>query len=356
MRDFDYTKLANYKWDGETLSYIAKIHERKGRQDLYMRQKPTELERLVEVARIQSTESSNKIEGIVTTNSRIRQLVEDKIVPRNRDEQEILGYRDVLNTIHESHDYIPLTPSYILQLHRDLLKHADLPYGGHFKNTQNYISEVRPDGTLATRFTPLSPYETPMAIGQICESYQYALDTESVGALILIPAFICDFLCIHPFLDGNGRMSRLLTLLLLYQNGYEVGKYISIERQIEKTKDAYYDTLAASGIGWHMAENDPMPFIKYMLQMVLACYVEFEERVNMMGKRGTAYDLVKAYMTGKIGKMTSAEILSACPGAGRSAILNAIKRLTEEGFVVKCDSGRSTYYVRADAISRPKID
>ncbi len=355
MRDFDYTKLADYKWDSEVLYYVAKIHEHKGRQDLYMRQKPIELDRLVEVAKIQSTEASNKIEGIVTTSTRIRQLVEEKTAPRNRDEREILGYRDVLNTIHESHDYIPMTPSYILQLHRDLLKHAGLSYGGSFKNTQNYISETRPDGTRVVRFTPLAPHETPEAIEKICESYKRALNTETVDPLILIPAFICDFLCIHPFNDGNGRMSRLLTLLLLYQNGYEVGKYISIENQIEKTKDAYYDILEQSDIGWHEETNDPTPFIKYMLQMVLACYVEFEERVGMMsekGTRSTAYDVVKAYMMGRIGKMTGAEVIAACPSAGRSAVLGAIKRLTEEGLVLKLGSGRGIYYVRADAVQK----
>lgn len=353
MRNFDYTKLANYKWDSEILSYVAKIHECKGRQDLYVRQKPIELDRLIEVAKIQSTESSNKIEGIVTTGTRIRQLVEEKTTPRNRDESEILGYRNVLNTIHESHDYIPVTSSYILQLHRDLFKHAGLSYGGNFKNTQNYINETRPDGTQIVRFIPLAPYETPEAIEKICESYKRAVNTEAVDALILIPAFICDFLCIHPFNDGNGRMSRLLTLLLLYQSGYEVGKYISIEKQIEKTKDAYYDRLAQSDIGWHEEANDPTPFIKYMLQMILACYVEFEERVDIMnekGTRGTAYDIVKVYMMGKIGKMTGAEVISACPGVGRSAALSAIKKLTEEGLILKCGSGRSTYYIRADAI------
>lgn len=353
MRNFDYTKLADHKWDSEILSYIAKIHECKGRQDLYVRQKPVELERLTEVAKIQSTEASNKIEGIVTTSTRIRQLVEEKTTPRNRDESEIVGYRDVLNTIHESHDYIPVTPSYILQLHRDLLRHAGLSYSGNFKNTQNYISETCPDGTQVVRFAPLAPHETPEAIEKICESYKRALAAEKVDALILIPVFICDFLCIHPFNDGNGRMSRLLTLLLLYKNGYEVGKYISIEKQIEKTKDVYYDMLEQSDIGWHEEANDPTPFIKYMLQMVLACYVEFEERVGMMsdkGARSTAYDVVKAYMMGKIGKMTGAEVVSACPSVGRSAALGAIKKLTEEGLILKCGSGRSTYYVRTDAV------
>ena len=353
MRNFDYMKLSERMWDTEIVSYIAKIHECKGRQELFVRQKPVELERLVEIARVQSTEASNKIEGIVTTSTRIKQLVNEKTTPRNRDESEIMGYRDVLNTIHESHDYIPVRSSYILQLHRDLLKHAGMSYGGHFKNVQNYINETKPDGTQMTRFTPVAPYETEEAVAAICSSYERTLSMETVDPLILIPVFICDFLCIHPFNDGNGRMSRLLTLLLLYQNGYEVGKYISIEKQIEKTKDVYYDVLQRADYGWHEEKNDPTPFIRYMLKIILSCYTEFEERVGMMNDRGvksSAYDMVKSYVMNKLGKFTSADIIAACPGAGRSAILAALKKLTEEGMVVKCGGGRSTYYVRKDAL------
>ncbi|MGN0466952.1 MAG: Fic family protein [Lachnospiraceae bacterium] len=353
MRNFDYMKLSERMWDTEIVSYIAKIHECKGRQELFVRQKPIELERLVEIARIQSTEASNKIEGIVTTSTRIKQLMNEKTTPRNRDENEIVGYRDVLNTIHESHDYIPIRPSYILQLHRDLLKRAGMSYGGHFKNVQNYINETKPDGTQITRFTPVAPYETEEAVAAICSSYERTLSMETVDPLILIPVFICDFLCIHPFNDGNGRMSRLLTLLLLYQNGYEVGKYISIEKQIEKTKDVYYDVLQGADYGWHEEKNDPTPFIRYMLKIILACYTEFEERVGMMndsGVKSSAYDMVKSYVMNKLGKFTSADIIVSCPGAGRSAILAALKKLTEEGMVIKCGGGRGTYYVRKDAL------
>ena len=351
MRNFDYLKLKDRKWDSEMVSLIAKIHECKGRQDLYVRQKPAELERLVEIARIQSTESSNKIEGIRTTSTRMRQLVADKTTPRNRDEKEIVGYRDVLNTIHESHDAIPVKPSYILQLHRDLLKPAGLILGGRFKNAPNYINEMRADGTVVTRFTPVAPYETPDAVDAICRAYEQALSQEAVDPLILIPVFICDFLCIHPFNDGNGRMSRLLTLLLLYQNGYEVGKYISIEKQIEKTKDVYYDVLERADAGWHEGTNDPTPFIRYMLQVILACYVEFEERVGLMndaGVKSTAYDVVRAYAEQKVGKFTSADVIISCPSAGRSALLKALGKLVEEGRVIRLGNGRNTCYVRAD--------
>lgn len=352
MRSFDYEKLAQRKWDSEILSYVAKIHEYKGRQELYIRQKPVELERLVEIARVQSTEASNKIEGIVTTNTRIRQLVSDKTAPRNRDEKEIMGYRDVLNTIHESHSFIPIRPAYILQLHRDLLKRTGLSYCGSFKNVQNYINETRPDGTQVTRFTPVAPYETPGAVAAICDSYARTLALEVLDPLLLIPTFICDFLCIHPFNDGNGRMSRLLTLLLLYQNGFEVGKYISVEKEIERTKDVYYDVLEGADSGWHEEKNDYTPFIRYMLQVVLSCYVEFEERVGLMqesGARSTAYDVVKAYATSKVGKFSSAEAIAGCPSAGRSSVLSALKKLTDEGYLTRLKSGRNVAYVRSDS-------
>ena len=352
MRSFDYSKLVEKTWDTDILNLVAKIHECKGRQDLLVRQKPVELDRLIEIAKIQSTEASNKIEGIVTTSTRIKQLFEEETTPRNRDEDEIMGYRDVLNTIHESSEYIPVRPSYILQLHRDLLKRAGLSYGGHFKNVQNYINETRPDGTVVTRFTPVAPYDTANAVENLCKAYEQAAANEKIDSLILIPTFICDFLCIHPFNDGNGRMSRLLTLLLLYKNGYSVGKYISVEKQIEKTKDHYYDALEKADAGWHEETNDPTPFIRYMLQVVLACYTEFEERVGLLTERGkssVAYDIVRKYTEEKIGKFTSTDVLAHCPSIGRSSALAALKRLTEERFIIREGLGRSTFYVRVDS-------
>lgn len=354
MRTFDYSKLADQKWDTDILNLVAKIHESKGRQDLFVRQKPVELDRLTQIARIQSTEASNKIEGIVTTGTRMKQLFEEKTTPRNRNEDEIMGYRDVLNTIHESNEFIPIRSSYILQLHRDLFRRSGVSYGGHFKNVQNYINETRSDGTVVTRFTPMAPYDTPEAVENLCSAYEQAAANEKVDALILIPVFICDFLCIHPFNDGNGRMSRLLTLLLLYKSGYSVGKYISIEKQIEKTKSEYYDALQEADAFWNDEKNDPTPFIRYMLQVILACYTEFEDRVGLIsetGKHSTAYDIVKKYTEEKIGKFTGADVIANCPAIGRSSVLAALKKLTEEGVIIREGSGRSTYYVRSDGRS-----
>lgn len=353
MRNFDYSHLKDRTWDNEILSYVAKIHEFKGRQELYLRQKPVELERLVEIAKVQSTESSNRIEGIVTTRSRLQQLVEDKTTPRNRDEKEILGYRNVLNLIHENYQYIPLKSNYILQLHRDLLQYTELSYGGKYKTSPNEIDAVLPNGEKRILFKPLEPYETPNAIEQICSSYQQALDHEIVDSLILIPCVILDFLCVHPFNDGNGRMSRLLTLLLLYRNDYVVGKYISIEKEIADTKEAYYQALAQADLGWHEGTNDPKPFIKYMLGIILKCYREFEERLTISeksGKRSNSYDIVKTYVNSTIGTFTKRDAMENCPSLGSSSVESALKKLVEDGTIIRKGRGRASHYIRKDAI------
>lgn len=349
MRLFNYEKLSKQTWDNEIVSYIAQIHEYKGRQELFVRQKPIELERLTQIAQIQSTEASNRIEGIVTTDARLKQLAMDKTTPRNRDEQEILGYRNVLKIIHENYQYISITPNYILQLHRDLLSLTSLTYGGKFKNSANQIVMVKPNGEKSILFQPLDPFETPGAVEKICDSYQRCLANESVDDLILICCFILDFLCIHPFNDGNGRMSRLLTLLMLYRSGYEVGKYISIEKAIADTKANYYDVLRASDAGWHNEENDPTPFIKYMLGIILSCYREFESRIvisNESGIKSTSYDIVKLYVTNKIGAFTKQEALEACPSLGSSSVEAALKKLCEDGTIERIGAGRNTKYVR----------
>ena len=352
MRNFDYEKLKTRTWDNDIISYVAKIHEYKGKQDLYLRQKHVELKRLGQVAKIQSTEASNRIEGIVTTNARLRQLIEDKTSPHNREESEILGYRDVLNLVHESYEVLPLSPSYILQMHLDLLKHTTLSYSGCFKTAPNEITAMFQDGKKIVLFRSLDPYETPDAIASICESYNLTLAKEEVNPLILIPCFILDFLCIHPFNDGNGRMSRLLTLLLLYKNGYMVGQYISIEKAIADTKEDYYDALAQADSGWHEEENNPIPFIKYMLGIILYCYRDFENRVTLSERAGiksNACDIVKEYVSGKIGAFTKQEALISCPSLGSSSVEASLKKLVAEGMLTRIGSGRKTRYVRSDA-------
>lgn len=314
---------------------------------MYLKQKPAILDRLVEIAKVQSTEASNKIEGIVTTSTRVQQLCQEKTTPKNRDEEEIMGYRDVLNTIHENYEYIPLRSSYILQLHRDLYKYSEKNIGGRYKNTQNIIEETKADGTKVVRFCPLAPYETPEAIDAICESFNRVIDSCVIDPLVVIPVFINDFLCIHPFNDGNGRMSRLLTTLLLYRCGYVVGRYISIESKIEKTKMKYYDVLEQCGHGWHEAENDPVPFVKYVLGIILAAYRDFEERMNLVDDKLPAIEQVHNAVLQKIGKFTKSEIMELVP-IGKASVENSLKKLTEQGVIERHGSGKATFYTRKD--------
>ena len=313
---------------------------------MHLKQKPVELEKLVEIAKIQSTEASNAIEGIVTTNTRIRQLVEEKTTPRNRNEQEIAGYRDVLGIIHESFDAIPITQSYILQLHKILYSHMNNPVAGRTKTVQNYISATYPDGHTETLFTPLPPYETPEALDRICEEYNRVIGNMELEPLIAIPVFIHDFLCIHPFNDGNGRMSRLLTTLLLYRSGFYVGKYISLEAKIERHKDLYYDALAASQIGWHEGKDDPVSFVKYLLSTILAAYRDFEDRFFLVETKRSALDKVRLAAQNKIGRFTKQDIRELCPSLSVSSIEGALRKMVESGELRREGNGKNTFYLR----------
>lgn len=346
MRNFDYRNLKNRTWDTEIVNLISQIRLLQGKQEYFVKQKPVDLDKLVEIAKIQSTEASNAIEGIRTTNTRLKQLVEERTTPKNRDEEEIAGYRDALNVIHESFEYIPLTANYILQLHQILYSHnTKKPIGGKFKSVQNYISATDGQGNSVTLFTPLAPFETPQAIEQICNSFNEAIEYSEVDPLILIPVFIHDFLCVHPFLDGNGRMSRLLTTLLLYRCGFYVGKYISLEAKIAKYKDLYYDALQTSQTGWHEGEDDCTPFIRYLLMTILSAYRDFEERVEIVSGKSAAIEMVRAAIKTKIGKFKKADLVSLCPSLSSSAIEKSLKELADKGEIFKQGSGKNTFYV-----------
>ena len=346
MRLFNYSAIKDQKWDSDILGLIAAIYKEAGKQELYLKQCPEELEKLVEIAKIQSTEVSNAIEGIVTTNTRIRQLVEEKTAPRNRDEQQIVGYCDVLNIINENFDAIPITRNYILQLHKILYNHMNNPLAGSTKNVQNYISATYPDGHVEVLFTPLAPYETPEALDKICEEYNRVIGNMEFEPLIAIPVFIHDFLCIHPFNDGNGRMSRLLTTLLLYRSGFFVGKYISLESKIAKNKDLYYDALAQSQAGWHEGTEDVVPFIKYLLGTILAAYKDFEDRVALVGTKLPALEMVRRASKNKIGRFNKLTIRELCPTLSDSSIEGALRKLVAAGELKKEGNGKNTCYFR----------
>ena len=344
MRYFDYAKLKDRKWSKEIVNYVGLIHEYKGRQQLYVAQEPEELNRLVEVAKRQSTEASNDIENIRTTSSRLAKLMNDKTTPRNRDEKEILGYRYALSLIHDSFDYIPIRSNYILQLHKEMYQFMDVSYGGRFKDTPNVIE----DEDHNVIFTPLQPFETPIAIESLCEEYNKAINEYNIDPLLVIPVFIHDFLCIHPFNDGNGRMSRLLTTLLLYKSGYVVGRYISLEKKIQITKKEYYAALGDSSINWHEDNNDDTPFIKYLLSTILAAYRDFEDRIDLVSKKLSAKEMVEEAIKAKLGKFTKTDIMELCPSIGSSSVESSLKQLCEEGLIEKHGGGRSTYYTHKE--------
>ena len=346
MRRFNLMeKYSSIISNSNIINLISKIHEYKGKQSYLLDTKKDTLETLLKVAKIQSTSSSNKIEGIYTTDKRINEIVNQKLEPKNRNEEEIAGYRDVLTLIHENYNFIDINQNTILQLHRDLYKYTGYSYGGKFKNSQNYIEEENEKGEKKIRFTPLSPVETPIAIEELCKNYNELVNNESCDLLVLIPIFILDFVSIHPFNDGNGRMSRLLTLLLLYKANYMVGKYISIEKIIEETKDSYYDTLEKSSTNWHNNENDYSYFVEYYLGIILNAYREFDSRINIVeNKKVTAYDRIIDIFKESIIPIDKAFIINKCPDLSETTIERTLNKLIKENKIIKISGGRYTKY------------
>ena len=345
MRTLDYKKEYQKLLSPEIVSFLAQIHEQKGQQNLFIEAHKDALSELLEIAKIQSTEASNRIEGIITTDDRLKKIVLDKTTPKGRSEREIAGYRDVLNTIHENYDFIPVRPNMILQLHRDLYKYSNLAIGGSFKNSDNIIAEELPDGTKRVRFQPIPAWETSEAMDILCSTLVDALADPELDSLILIPMFILDFLCIHPFNDGNGRMSRLMTLLLLYQSGYFVGKYISIERLIADSKETYYEALQDSSAGWHEGTNDYLPFVRYMLGIVVAAYREFTSRVDILITRGLSKpERIREIIRSTTGRITKTQIMKQCPDISQKTVERALKELMDSGWIIKIGGGRYTSY------------
>lgn len=347
MRIFDYRKTPEKLLTPEIVQMIASIHEHKGKQELFFEANQDELKTLLEVAMIQSTGASNRIEGICTTDKRLKELVSQKAEPRNRSEEEIAGYREVLAMIHESYEYIVPRSNMILQLHRDLYSFSRGAVGGNYKNSDNLIAEIDSEGHEKVRFIPVPAFQTAEAVEELCNRFWEAWEADYIDKLILIPMFVLDFLCIHPFNDGNGRMSRLLTLLLFYKAGYIVGKYISMEMLIEKTKETYYEALQASSGDWHENENAYEPFVRYYLGVTLKAYNEFENRVEHLKNRSLSKpDRIKALIDQKIGKITKKEIMDTCPDISKTTIERTLTELVKNGHIAKVGSGPATGYVR----------
>ncbi len=346
MRSFIYKKEYQKLLTPEIVSYLTQIHEQKGKQSRFSDAQKDVLEELLEIAKIQSTEASNRIEGIITTDDRLKLLVRNKTTPRSRSEREIAGYRDVLNTIHENYEFISIRPGMILQLHRDLYKFSGMSIGGSFKNSDNVIAETLPDGTKRVRFQPVPAWETPEAMDSLCTAINEAITDPELDDLLLIPMFILDFLCIHPFNDGNGRMSRLLTLLLLYRAGYPIGKYISIERLIADSKDSYYEAQQESSENWHEGGNDYLPFVRYLLGVIIAAYREFAEQAEILLETGNSKTgRIRRLIRSTTGKITKSELMAQCQDISQVTIQRALKELTDSGDILKIGGGRYTSYV-----------
>ena len=345
MRNYHLTNQWQKLLTPDIVALLTQIHEFKGEQNLFIEANSDTLTHLLEIAKIQSTEASNKIEGIYTSDERLKKIVLDKTTPQTRNEQEIAGYRDVLATIHESYEYIPLRPSMLLQLHRDLYKFSGMNIGGNYKNADNVIAEEDAEGNRFVRFQPVPAWETADAVDLACKAYDEALQ-DGADPLLLIPMFVLDFLCIHPFNDGNGRMSRLLTLLLLYRSGYIVGKYISIERVIEQSKETYYETLHQSSLGWHENENDYAPFVRYLLGTIVAAYRDFSSRVQLLVTSGLSKpERIRALIKDTLGKVTKTEIMEKCPDISQITVQRTLNELLKQGEIIKLSGGRYTAYI-----------
>lgn len=346
MRNYNYKDKWQKLLTPEIVSLLTQIHEYKGEQTLFIEAKADTLTQLVEIAKIQSTEASNKIEGIYTSDERLKSLVSNKTTPRTRNEQEIAGYRDVLATIHENHDFIPVKPSIILQLHRDLYKFSGKSIGGSYKSADNIIAEEDAEGNKFVRFKPVPAWETPAAMDAICAEFDEIMAQTDADPLLVIPMFILDFLCIHPFNDGNGRMSRLLALLLLYRAGYIVGKYISIEKMIEESKETYYEALQNSSVDWHEEKNDYIPFVQYTLGVVVAAYREFSSRVKLLTMSNRSKpERIRELIKDTLGKITKTEIMEKCPDISQVTIQRALNELVTSGEILKIGGGRYTAYM-----------
>lgn len=348
MQTFIDSRLANLTVPQDLIVTMGQIREFKGKQDLYRVQQPQILESLKQSAVYESVESSNRIEQVTASTVRIDQIVKRNARPETRSEAEIAGYKEVLNTIHSNALNIPRTTSVILQFHRDLYKHLE-GRGGYWKRADNSIKEILPDGTERIRFQTVPAFETAAAMERLQSQFNGYWEAGQVDRLILIPAYVLDFLSIHPFPDGNGRMARLLALLYLYQDGFEVGRYISLERRIEETKDQYYDTLHACSQGWHEGTHSPIGFIDYFLSAVLLpCYRKFAERVESQTiRRGAKQVAVKTAVERAPDQFQVADIRRVCPNVSQATINLVLRQLRQEGAIMCIRAGRDAIWEKA---------
>lgn len=345
MNSLEKKYLDQLKLDPNLVANLSVIGEYKGRQNLYKYQSPDTLAILRNLAVIESTESSNRLEGIIADHKRIQAIVLQNTRPRSRSEQEIAGYRDALALIHESWQALPFTINVIKQLHNTIYKY--LPENsGIWKEKENIIIERYLDGTRRIRFRPVSVRDTPYAMDELVMRCQEAI-SDHRDHLIIIPLTIFDFLCIHPFEDGNGRMARLLTLLLLYHAEYKVGRYISLERIFEETKKSYYETLEISSKNWHEGKHNIIPWLTYFWGTLIRAYKEFEERVGVIQTgRGAKTEQIELAIKRKVGPFAISDIENDCPGISRDMIRYVLRKMRDKGIIRSTGIGRSAKWIK----------
>ncbi len=330
---------------------IASISEYKGKQDLYARQSPQVLKSLLETALIESAESSNRIEGVTVERDRLKPLVIGKSKPRDRSEEEVTGYRQAIDLIHKKYASLRITPQTIKELHR--LCRFESWDAGKWKEKDNDIIQKRTDGSVEVIFKPVSAKETPGMMEQLCLAYEHSIAQLKYPSLYAVGCLILDFLCIHPFRDGNGRVSRLLTLLALYQHGFLVGKYISLERIVEQSKETYYESLNKSSQNWHKGKHNPFPWFNYFLGTVLSAYKEFEERAgHLKPSRGIKTEMVEAAVNKQWGDFSISDIERECPFVSRPMIRVVLEGLRAKGKIEVLGTGRSAHWRKRDTKRR----
>lgn len=337
--------------DMSLLQSVAHLEHTRGRQQSFQTRTPELLEQLRTIATVESTESSSRLEGAVAPRDRIEGVVLRDAAPQDRSESEIAGYRDALLMIHESAAHIPFRESSIQQIHELLDRYLPAP-GGRYKATQNDIVEKDAGGEITrVRFSPTPPVQTPGAMRDLVAGYAVAVDADAVPAVLLVALAVLDFLCIHPFPDGNGRTARLLTLLLLYHHGYEVGRYVGLERVIEDSRETYYETLEASSVGWHESKHDPRPWIDYFLGVLTAAYGELEDRVATVrkGGGGTKTQMIRAAVARRHAPFQISDVERELPNVSRELIRSVLKDLRHEGALHLAGAGRGAKYVPTDA-------
>lgn len=348
MRSLDREFLERQAIPLEFAGTLRLLGEYRGKQELYMRQAPQVLDTLKHTAMIQSTASSNRIEGIVIDDKRLLPLLEKGATAENRSEAEVLGYKNVLSQIHTAYERFLITPEIILRIHRDMLSRTDLP-AGKWKTRDNTIEERLPDGRWITRFVPVSARETPFYMAELCTRFNRLWEEGRVDHLLLLHAFVLDFLCIHPFTDGNGRVSRLLTVLLLHKSGYEVSRYISLERLIEESKEDYYRVLNHVSEKWHTGEHSVLPWWQYGLGILIAAYREFEYRAGAVRSgRGAKTVFVRQVINDLPETFSIGEVVRACPGVSRPMIRVILESLRKEGKLEVVATGRSAMWRKRD--------